>query len=93
MTGTIQLTAAVLSVVMLLLAVTVLERSKREEKVWRMVLLVITLFALEEFLGVFKSFSIFDFPGLTHIIPTAILILLIIALREQIIIKRELGGK
>jgi hypothetical protein len=55
-------------------------------KPWKLLLIVLFLFTIEEVLGALKFFNIYTHPFLTHIIPSFILGILIYALVLEIII-------
>ena len=53
-------------------------------KPWKLLIIALMLFAVQEILGALRAFDIFSTPYLTHIVPTAILGLVICALVLQI---------
>jgi hypothetical protein len=55
---------------------------------WKYLLIVLFLFMIQEVLGVLKFFKLFETPYLTHIIPTAMLLILIYAISIEILIAR-----
>lgn len=62
---------------------------KRELKPWQLLIAALVLFAVQEILGALRAFKIFESPFLTHIIPTAILALLLVAIVLQINILKK----
>jgi len=62
---------------------------KKELKAWIMLIIALIFFAIQEILGALRAFKIFESPYLTHIVPTIILALLIIALIQQIDIHKR----
>ncbi len=65
-----------------------ISKEKKELKAWVVLIIALMFFALQEIFGALRAFSIFETPYLTHIIPTVILVLLIIALLKQINIQK-----
>ena len=61
-----------------------LSRKSKNRNSWYLLIIVLILFAVQEILGALRAFSIFSNPYLTHIVPTAMLMLLIWALILQI---------
>ena len=51
---------------------------------WRLLIIVLVLFAVLEIFGALRAFNIFESPFITHLIPTVMLGLLITALAFQI---------
>ncbi len=64
-------------------------RRRKELNAWILLIVALIFFAIQEILGALRAFGIFESPYLTHIIPTIILALLIIALLKQINIQKE----
>ena len=50
---------------------------------WRMLIISLVLFTIEEVLGGLKTFGVYSTPYLTHVIPSFILAFLIGALIKQ----------
>ena len=75
-----------LSLVAGIIAVSMIKVSHRKKDLRPWILLIISLvfFAVQEVLGALRAFNIYESPFLTHINPTIILVLLIIALSLQI---------
>ncbi len=63
------------------------KRKKENLTPWKVLIIALIFFGVQEILGALRAFSIFESPYLTHIVPTIILGLLIIALTLQINIK------
>ena len=53
-------------------------------KAWRYLIVALVLFAVQETLGALRAFNIYESSYLTHVIPTIILVLLVLALSQQI---------
>jgi heme A synthase len=67
-----------------------ISHKKKELKPWKLLIIALILFVFQEILGALRSFKIFESPYLTHIIPTAMLVLLLMAIISQIkIIKKR----
>jgi ABC-type branched-subunit amino acid transport system permease subunit len=84
--GVLQLAAVFLALVAGFFAASLLKVSHQNEhlKPWKYLIVALILFALEEILGALVAFKIILPTFLTHIVPTAILIMLILALNLQI---------
>lgn len=65
-----------------------ISKKRRELNAWVLLIVALIFFAVQEILGALRAFKIFESPYLTHIIPTIILALLIIALLKQINIQK-----
>ncbi len=63
-------------------------RKRKELGAWLMLIFALVFFAVQEILGALRAFQIFESLFLTHIVPTVILALLIIALVQQINIQK-----
>lgn len=88
-TGVLQIATVFLSIIAGLLALTLFNHSKRKDlRAWRILIIVLVLFAVEIIFGALRSFGIFSTPYLTHVIPSFILGFLIWALVRQIAISR-----
>ncbi len=57
---------------------------KKELKPWRVLIIVLFLFMIQEILGALRAFAIWDPQYLTQLVPTAMLGLLIYAIAMQI---------
>ena len=64
-------------------------RKRKELNAWVLLIAALIFFAVQMILGALRAFKIFESPYLTHIVPTIILVLLIIALLKQITIQKE----
>lgn len=84
--GSCQLGSVVLSLVAGAIAISMLKqaRKRRQLRAWPCLLWALVFFALEEVAGALKTFGVWSTPWLTHVIPSAILAFLIIALIIQI---------
>ena len=83
--GVLQVAAIFLSIVAGLFAASLFKVSHETEhlKPWKFLIFALILFAVEEILGALVAFKVILPTFLTHIIPTFILALLIIALHSQ----------
>lgn len=64
--------------------------SKQKQKKlisWKVLIIALLFFIIQEILGALRAFRIFKSPYLTHVVPTIILGLLIVALILQINMK------
>jgi len=61
-----------------------ISRKRKDLNAWVLLIIALIFFAIQEILGALRAFKIFESPYLTHIVPTIILVLLIIALLKQI---------
>jgi peptidoglycan/LPS O-acetylase OafA/YrhL len=84
--GVLQIANVFLSIVAGIIAASLFKSSTRHKllKPWRYLIAVLILFALVLIFGALRSFNIFESPFITHIIPTVMLALLIVALVQQI---------
>lgn len=65
-----------------------ISRKRRELNAWVALIVALVFFAIQEILGALRAFKIFESPYLTHVIPTVILALLVVALLKQIHIQK-----
>tara|TARA_Y100000310_G_scaffold345304_1_gene463561 strand:- start:3977 stop:4279 length:303 start_codon:yes stop_codon:yes gene_type:complete len=86
--GTFSIAVAVLSIIAGIIALHTfkLVHGENRLKPWKVLMVMLVLFVIEELLGALKFFGIYEHPFITHIIPTAILGLLIYALLLEIIL-------
>lgn len=84
--GLLKIANVFLSIIAGIIAITLFKASNQRKhlKPWKILIIVLVLFAIQEILGALRAFDIFESPYLTHIIPTAMLGLLIITLLFQI---------
>ena len=89
--GVIKIANVFLSVVAGIIAISLfhISHKKKELRPWRWLIAALVLFAVQMILGALRAFKIFESPYLTHIVPTAILVLLITALILQINIGKK----
>ena len=79
-----------LSLIAGILAISLFKLSVKKKKnltPWKVLIIALIFFVIQETLGALRAFSIFESPYLTHVVPTIILGLLIIALALQINMK------
>jgi uncharacterized membrane protein YfcA len=86
LTGTLEISAALLSLIAAILAISIFKVShrNRELRAWKYIIVGLIFFMAGEIFGALNSFNIYQTIFLTHIIPTAILGLLITALVIEI---------
>ena len=91
--GIATLAAVILSIVAGVIALTLFESARQRKYLaaWKPLLIALILFAAEELIGSLKVFGVWQYPGLTHVLPSFILIFLIAALIKQINIARGYG--
>ena len=91
MEGILKIANLVLAVVAGVIGISLIKisNSKKELKAWILLVIALIFFGIQEILGALRAFKIFESPYLTHIIPTIILALLIIALVQQINIHKR----
>lgn len=84
--GMVQIADVFLAIVAGLVALSLFKASHKLEhlKPWKPLISCLILFMIEEVLGALAAFNIYESAFLTHIIPSAILLLLIYALILQI---------
>ena len=89
--GLLKIANLVLAFIAGITAISLIKISKKRKELNAWVLLIVALifFAVQEILGALRAFKIFESLYLTHIVPTIILALLIIALLKQISIQKE----
>ncbi|MEA2037670.1 MAG: hypothetical protein U9O94_09240 [Nanoarchaeota archaeon] len=88
--GILKITNLILAVVAGIIGISLIRVSHKtkELKAWVVLIIALTFFGIQEILGALRAFKIFESPYLTHIVPTIILALLIVALVQQIIIHK-----
>ncbi|MFH1642435.1 MAG: hypothetical protein ABIC04_06065 [Nanoarchaeota archaeon] len=57
---------------------------RKELKPWKLLIVTLVFFAIQMIFGALRAFKIFESPYLTHIIPTIMLVLILIAIILQI---------
>jgi len=84
--GILKIANVFLSIVAGVIAISLFKVSHqiKELKPWKLLIIGLVLFVVQEILGALRAFRIYETPHLTHIVPTAILGLLIWALVLQI---------
>ena len=83
--GIAQLAAAFLSIIAGVIALSMF-RAARQQKIlsaWKLIIIALVLFTIEEILGALKTFGVYSTPYLTHVVPSFILAFLIAALVKQ----------
>ena len=61
-----------------------ISHKRKELRPWKILIIALIFFAVQELLGALRAFNIFESPYLTHIVPTIILALLILTIILQI---------
>ena len=89
--GILKIANLVLAVIAGVIAISLIRIShrKKELKAWIMLIIALIFFGIQQILGALRAFQIFESPYLTHVIPTIILTLLIVALIQQINIHKR----
>ncbi|NQU78940.1 hypothetical protein HQ545_04180 [Candidatus Woesearchaeota archaeon] len=83
--GVLKIANIVFSLLAGIIAIFLFRASKKYEYgSWKLLMFALLLFAVQQILGALRAFSIFSSPYLTHIVPTLILVILIIAILHQI---------
>ena len=84
--GILKIANVLLSIVAGIIAITLFKVSHRRKELnpWRILIIALVFFAIQQILGALRAFRIYETPYLTHIVPTIILGLLIFALILQI---------
>lgn len=84
--GMLKIANVFLSIVAGFIAISLFKASHQSKylKPWKLLIIALVLFAVQEVLGALRAFDIYSTPHLTHIVPTAILGFLIYALILQI---------
>ncbi len=65
-----------------------ISRKRKELNAWVILIIALVFFAIQMIFGALRAFKIFESLYLTHIIPTVILVLLIVALIKQMHIQK-----
>lgn len=88
--GILKIANVLLAIIAGILAITLFKVSNKKFylRPWKILIGVLILFGIQEILGALRAFRIYSTPHLTHIVPTAMLGLLIWALTAQIIINK-----
>ena len=88
--GLLKIANLILAVVAGIMAVSLVKisRKRKELNAWVLLIAALVFFAIQMILGALRAFNVFESPYLTHIVPTVILVLLIIALLKQIHIQK-----
>ena len=85
--GMLQIGNVFLSIVAGVIAITLFRKFHEHAALrpWKYLTAVLCLFAVEEILGALRSFGIFSSPFLTHVVPSIMMIVLIMAIVLEII--------
>ena len=88
--GILKVANLVLALIAGAIAISLIKVSKKRKELnaWILLIVALVFFAIQEILGALRAFKIFESSYLTHIVPTVILALLIIALIKQIDIQK-----
>jgi len=84
--GLLKIANVFLSMIAGIIAISLFKVSheRKHLRPWKILIVVLVLFAIQEIFGALRAFEIYSSPYLTHIIPTAMLGLLIVTLLLQI---------
>jgi peptidoglycan/LPS O-acetylase OafA/YrhL len=88
--GITQIATVFLSIIAGIIALGMFQHAiqRRYLAAWKPLVIALVLFAVEELLGILRTFGIWSTPYLTHVVPSFILVFLIAALLKQINITR-----
>ena len=88
--GSAQLGAVFLSIIAGIVALSMFRHAHRLAylRAWKLLIIALVLFAVEEILGALKTFGVYSTPHLTHIVPAFIMAFLIGSLIVQINVNR-----
>jgi len=88
--GILKIANLVLAFVAGSIAISLIKVSKKRKDLNAWVLLIVALvfFVVQEVLGALRAFKIYESSFLTHIVPTVIMVLLILALVKQLYIQK-----
>ena len=88
--GILKIANLVLAVIAGIIGISLIKisRKKKELNAWVLLVIALIFFAVQEILGALRAFKIFESPYLTHIVPTVIMVLLVLALVKQISIHK-----
>ena len=84
--GILKIANLILAFVAGVIALSLIKKTekRKELKAWIILIFALVFFAIQQVLGALRAFKIFESQFLTHIVPTVILALLIVALIQQI---------
>jgi len=84
--GILKIANIFLAVVAGIIALTMFKISNKRNilKSWKFLIWMLMLFAVQQIFGALRAFRIYESPYITHIIPTVMLVLLILALYNQV---------
>lgn len=84
--GILKIAVVVLSLIAGAIALSLFKISSKREllRPWKVLIVALIFFVLQEIFGALRAFKIYDHPFLTHIIPTFIVGFLILAVTFQI---------
>ena len=84
--GLLKIANVFLSLVAAIIAISLFKESNKRQnlKPWKLLIIALLFFTIQEILGALRAFGIFSTPYLTHIVPTIMLCLLVVALIYQI---------
>ena len=83
--GLLKIANVVLSLIAGYIAISLLKASHKRKTLmaWKVLIWALVFFVIQQILGALRAFAIYSSPFLTHIVPTAVLCLLIYALALQ----------
>ena len=88
--GIANITNVFLSLIAGFIALSLFEHASQRKYLgaWKLLIIALVMFTLEEVVGALKVFGVWSTPWLTHVIPSLVLVFLIAALVRQINITR-----
>lgn len=84
--GLLKIANLVLALIAGIIAISLfrISHQRYELRAWKILIVALVFFAVQEILGALRAFDIYSSPFLTHIVPSVILGLLIYALAKQL---------
>ncbi len=83
--GILKIANLVLALIAGIIAISLFKSSRRYElRAWKILIIALVFFAVQEVLGALRAFDVYSSPFLTHVVPSVILGLLIYALAIQL---------
>jgi heme A synthase len=92
-TAIMQVINAILAILFFLLAIHTHNENREQKEISNIVRLGLIVFVLIELIGFSNIFNWFPNIGLTHMLASVAMLLLVLALKIQIDLKEEMGGE
>ena len=89
----LQIINSVLAVVFFVFAIHTHNENREQKEISNIVRVGLVVFVLIELIGFSNTFSFFPNIGLTHILASGAMLLLVLALKIQIDLKEKFGGE